>query len=70
MFLDFIEVESEVRELLERRMDVAYRMERLRPKVRPQHIIQAMDLFLTIMTSIKFHDALSLCVDSLVDKYI
>ena len=33
MFLDFIEVESEVRELLERRMDVAYRMERLRPKV-------------------------------------
>ena len=33
MFLDFIEVESEVRELLETRMDVAYRMERLRPKV-------------------------------------
>ena len=39
MFLDFIEVESEVRELLERRMDVAYRMERLRPKVRPTKII-------------------------------
>ena len=34
VFLDFIEVESEVRELLERRMDVPYRMERLRPKVR------------------------------------
>ena len=37
VFLDFIEVESEVRELLEKRMDVAYRMERLRPKVRFQH---------------------------------
>ena len=33
VFLDFIEVEAEVRELLQRRMDVPYRMERLRPKV-------------------------------------
>ena len=39
MFLDFIEVESEVRELLETRTDVAYRMERLRPKARMTKII-------------------------------